>query len=199
MFRRLAMIQDALIDAGLRVRDFVVRADKDICRQEGFQLGKLAQKKDLAVTITENGVKFQVDLKSGHKTGFFCDQRDNRQALAALTAGKKVLDVCCYSGGFSCYAATQGKAAGVQGVDLDEAALEIAHANATLNEAQIDFTHADAFDFLRRRGGRENMGRGDPGSLQVRPQPGHDGNRPAKILPTLTALGQPSWPPAASC
>ena len=170
MFRRLEMIQDAFVDAGLDVRGFVVRADTTIMRQEGFRLDQVAQAKAGETTITENGVRFHVDLQRGHKTGFFCDQRDNRLALAGLVGGKSVLDVCCYSGGFAIYAAALGRAAAVTGVDLDEAALALARRNAELNglavggtafpgrAAQtgksvppvVEFRHGDAFDFLRQ-------------------------------------------------
>ncbi|MBI5723835.1 MAG: class I SAM-dependent rRNA methyltransferase [Planctomycetes bacterium] len=152
MFRRLQAIQDAFIDAGLSVREFIVRADKDACRQDGFDLGRMHDSKQRDVTVSENGVKFQVDLKRGHKTGFFCDQRENRLAHCAFTPGNRVLDVCCYTGGFACYAAKLGRAAAVQAVDLDENAIEIAKHNATLNGANIEFKHADAFDFLRQSG-----------------------------------------------
>jgi 23S rRNA (cytosine1962-C5)-methyltransferase len=151
MFRRLERIEDALIDAGLRVRQIVVRADKRICQQEGFQLGQRAARKDLPVEVAENGVRFLVHAGGGHKTGFFCDQRDNRLALCELTPARRVLDVCCYTGGFSCYAAGRGGAASVEAVDLDETAIADAQVNAGLNAAgaKPTFQHADAFDFLR--------------------------------------------------
>ena len=153
MFRRMRLIQDAFVDAGLSVRNFVVRADKSVAQQEGFRLGTLPENKPRGeVVITENGVKFQVNLSTGHKTGFFCDQRENRLALTQFTPGASVLDVCCYTGGFSCYAARLGAAADVTAVDLDEAALATAGQNAALNEARIDFHHDDAFDFLRAAG-----------------------------------------------
>jgi len=154
MYRRLAMIQDAIIDAGMSVESFVVRADKTVGEQEGFRIGNLTDidRKDRSAIITENGVKFHVRLSKGHKTGFFCDQRDNRMALTELTAGKSVLDVCCYTGGFSCYAALRGKAHGVTAIDLDEISLETAVQNAQLNGVDVDFQHADAFDFLRNAG-----------------------------------------------
>lgn len=157
MFRRLHKIQDAIVDAGLNVREFVVRADEHVMEQEGFTLPKVAARKDRAETVTENGVKFAIRMSRGHKTGFFCDQRENRLALTQFTPGKDVLDLCCYSGGFACYAATIGKAASVTAVDLDEKALEMAVQNAELNHAKIAFTHADAFEFLRRaqREGRQ--------------------------------------------
>ena len=152
MFRRVAMIQDAIVDAGLSVRAFVVRADKSVAEQEGFRIGNLTDvdRKDHPAVIAENGVKFRVHLATGHKTGFFCDQRDNRMALTAFTPAREALDVCCYTGGFACYAAGPGKAKHVTAVDLDEVALETARENAALNEATIDFHHADAFDFLRQ-------------------------------------------------
>ena len=150
MLRRLEAIQDAIVDTGLSVRNFVVRADKHVAEQEGFHLPRLSDNKDRNVTITENGVKILVQMSRGHKTGFFCDQRDNRLAVTAFTPGRHVLDVCCYTGGFSCYAATRGQAASVTAVDLDEHALAAARQNAQLNGAAIDFHHADAFDFLRQ-------------------------------------------------
>lgn len=150
MHRRIEMIEDAIVDSGVSVREFIIRADERVCKQEGFTLDRRQlDRKDRQVVITENGVKFNVRLARMHKTGFFCDQRDNRLALTALTPGKRMLDIACYTGGFSCYATAIGKAASVQGVDLDEKALEVAQQNAALNGAHIDFTHRDAFDFLR--------------------------------------------------
>jgi 23S rRNA (cytosine1962-C5)-methyltransferase len=150
MFQRLKLIEDALIDAGLRVEAFLVRVDKIIAEQEGIRLDKVTEPKVPQVTVTEQGVRFSVNLAKGHKTGFFCDQRENRLALTQLTPGKSVLDVCCYSGGFAVYAATRGQAAEVTGIDLDEKALVVAKQNARLNDVKIEFTHADAFDYLRQ-------------------------------------------------
>jgi 23S rRNA (cytosine1962-C5)-methyltransferase len=149
MFRRLEMIQDAIIDAGLSVKEFIVRVDKLVAQHEGINASSLPAAKATQTVIDENGVKFQVQLAKGHKTGFFCDQRENRLALVGFTPGKSVLDMCCYSGGFACYAGTLGAAKNVTAVDLDENALVTAKANARLNEARIEFHHADAFDFLR--------------------------------------------------
>ena len=150
MFRRVELIEDALIDAGVRVREFVRRADKHIMQQENFALPKLAAAKDRQTDITENGVRFRVMLSRGHKTGFFCDQRENRLALTQFTPGRDVLDVCCYTGGFACYAAAKGRAKSVTAVDLDENSLATAAVNAQLNGVAIDFHHADAFEFLRQ-------------------------------------------------
>lgn len=98
--------------------------------------------------IEENGVRFPVGAGLGHKTGWFCDQRDNRALVASYCAGRDVLDLCCNSGGFALNAAKAG-ARSVQAVDLDEVVLERAAAAAKLNQLRVDFTHADAFDVLR--------------------------------------------------
>ncbi len=150
MYQRLGAIQDAFIDAGLSVDQFIVRADKTVAEQEGIPAHRLRDPKVGSAAIQENGLSFKVDLAKGHKTGFFCDQRDNRLALSKLTQGKRVLDVCCYSGGFAIYAAKLGAAGAVTAVDLDEKALAIAGQNAELNGVTIEFEHADAFDFLRQ-------------------------------------------------
>jgi len=95
-----------------------------------------------------DGLKIAADLLQGHKTGFFFDQRDNRAALGALCAGKKVLDVFCHTGGFGLWAA-KGGAVSVKGVDSSEPALELARQNAALNGfGGMTFEKADAFDFL---------------------------------------------------
>lgn len=98
----------------------------------------------------ENEVTYEVSLDEGHKTGFFCDQRENRARLQSMVEGKTVLDVCSYTGGFALNAAAAG-AAEVRGIDLDEKAVEQATRNANLNQLRnVKFTHADAFSFLRQ-------------------------------------------------
>ncbi|HPD32212.1 MAG TPA: class I SAM-dependent rRNA methyltransferase [Phycisphaerae bacterium] len=130
---------------------FVIRADEHVERLEGFEIPTLASDAvPPTITIRENGLRFRVDLRAGHKTGFFCDQRDNRKRLAALCRGAGVLDVCCYTGGFGVYAKKLGQAEAVTGVDLDEDAIELARKNANLNEVRIQHVHADAFGYLRQ-------------------------------------------------
>jgi 23S rRNA (cytosine1962-C5)-methyltransferase len=107
-----------------------------------------APARDDEVVIEENGLRFAVRPGFGHKTGWFCDQRDNRAKVGQLAAGREVLDLCCNAGGFSLQAA-RGGARSVRGVDLDEVVLERARASAALNELEVEFVHADAFDFLR--------------------------------------------------
>jgi 23S rRNA (cytosine1962-C5)-methyltransferase len=101
------------------------------------------------VSIHEHGVKYKVHFGVGHKTGFFCDQRDNRRTLAEHSHGARVLDLCCYSGGFAIAAAKAGNAAEVTAVDLDEKALTIAKKNAAINQVRVRFVHADAFAYMR--------------------------------------------------
>lgn len=82
--------------------------------------------------VQENGVRFRVDWHTGQKTGFFLDQRDNRQLLGQLSPGKSVLNTFCYTGGFSCYALRAG-ASLVHSVDISARAMELTAENAELN------------------------------------------------------------------
>lgn len=109
------------------------------------------------VIIQEYGTRFRVRFDGGHKTGFFCDQRENRRRLADFCAGKTVLDLCCYTGGFSIQSKVLGQAAEVTGVDLDEEPLEVARENANLNQARVRFVQADIFSYMREmlRNGRQ--------------------------------------------
>ncbi len=105
------------------------------------------------VEITEFGLRFLVRPAGGHKTGWFCDQRDNRQRIARLAAGRDVVDLFCNAGGFGLHAARAG-ARRVRGVDLDEVVLERARASARLNGLAVEHIHQDAFDFLRELSSR---------------------------------------------
>lgn len=131
------------------------RVDERIAEREGIDLA--AQPEIRPVTIREHGIRYRVDVAAGHKTGFFCDQRDNRKRLATLCADAEVLDICCYTGGFSLNAKLRGNAADVTAVDLDENAIAMARKNADLNQTRINFVHADAFAYLRqmRTNGRQ--------------------------------------------
>ncbi|KAF8056728.1 clpB2 [Scenedesmus sp. PABB004] len=93
--------------------------------------GASAGAQQLAV-VCECGVQFHASPGAGQKMGFYADQRANRSAIAALAAGKSVLDLCCFSGSFGLHAAAAGAAA-VTGVDSSPVAVELATANAALN------------------------------------------------------------------
>jgi 23S rRNA (cytosine1962-C5)-methyltransferase len=124
-----------------------VQADERTQSLEGFRLPP--EKPPEGVVVREHGVEFRVDFARGHKTGFFCDQRENRRAVAELARGKDLLDLCCYTGGFAVSAAKAG-ARRVTAVDLDEEALETARQNARLNRVKVDFLHQDVFNYLRQ-------------------------------------------------
>jgi 23S rRNA (cytosine1962-C5)-methyltransferase len=129
---------------------WMVRPGPATLEQEGFE-GEAFASADCPpkVTIEEFGTRFEIDLKTSHKTGFFCDQRENRRRLADWAQGKSVLDVCCYTGGFGIQALKLGKAAEVTGVDLDEHAIKSARRNAQINKLDVRYVQADAFHYLR--------------------------------------------------
>lgn len=122
-------------------------AEEHVQKQESFDV-RPAEVPHPTI-IHEHGVRFKVAPGSKHKTGFFLDQRDNRRFLADLCGGRRVLDLCCNTGGFAVYAKARGGAAEVVGVDLDEQAVAMARQNAQLNQQQIRFIQADLFTWLR--------------------------------------------------
>lgn len=142
----------------------VVRADRQVEALEGFKVtaatappgailaGDAAGDPGAVapLVIREHGIRYRVDLTGGHKTGFFCDQRDNRRRLATFCRDANVLDVCCYTGGFGLCARILGGARNVTSVDLDEAALAVARDNLNLNQVRNELVHADAFVYLRQ-------------------------------------------------
>jgi 23S rRNA (cytosine1962-C5)-methyltransferase len=122
-------------------------AEEHVQKQESIDCR--APEAPAAGVITEHGMRFRVAPGSKHKTGFFVDQRDNRKTLASFCAGKRVLDLCCNTGGFAVYAKALGKAEEVVGVDLDEQVIALAKQNANLNQAKVRFVQGDLFSWLR--------------------------------------------------
>lgn len=113
--------------------------------QNAYLIGKA----DTDVAI-ENGLKFHVDWLRGQKTGFFVDQRDNRALLEKYAFGRRVLNMFCYTGGFSVYA-MRGQAVSVESVDSSEKAISLTDANIDLNfpgDQRHHSTAIDAFRFL---------------------------------------------------
>jgi 23S rRNA (cytosine1962-C5)-methyltransferase len=145
-FRYREWIYAALSEAfpGCRFYSF---AEEHVQKQESFDFR--SPEPPAPSVITENGLKFRASPGSGHKTGFFADQRDNREYLSQFTQGKRVLDICCNSGGFAIYAKARGGADEVIAIDLDEEILEVANKNAYLNNAKIKFIQSDLFPYLR--------------------------------------------------
>ena len=126
--------------------------DDNAQKQEGFDCppGR-APHGGKPVTITEHDAKFFVQIGGKHKTGFFCDQRDNRKRwgeLIAATKSQSMLDLCCNSGGFAVYSGING-ATDITGVDLDEEAVDFATRNLKLNNIKAKVTQADIFPWLR--------------------------------------------------
>ncbi|MBI5431990.1 MAG: class I SAM-dependent rRNA methyltransferase [Planctomycetes bacterium] len=125
------------------------RVPANAARSEDFQP---EDEPELAERIVhENGLAYPVAPAFGHKTGWFCDQRDNRRRVAEFAAGRDVLDLCCNQGGFALNAARAG-AKRVRAVDLDEKVLERARRAAALNELEVECVHDDVFPFLRSLG-----------------------------------------------
>lgn len=152
MYQRIGPILDRVAQR-LGTRHFRVNVDERIALAEDFP-GRpvVTDKLPPRVTIAENGVRFRVQFQGGHKTGFFCDQRDNRLALTRFTPGRTMLDACCYTGGFGLYALVKGGASEVTCVDLDEKAIAVAKENANANQVRPNFVHADAFGYMRQMG-----------------------------------------------
>jgi 23S rRNA (cytosine1962-C5)-methyltransferase len=146
MFKQRTVIMESLKELFPSAR-FYWFAEEHVGKQESFDCRP--PEPPLPDVILEHGLKFRVAPGSKHKTGFFLDQRDNRNRLSGFCAGKRMLDICCNSGGFAVYAKALGNAADVVGIDLDEQALELARINAKLNDAQVRFVQADLFSWLR--------------------------------------------------
>jgi 23S rRNA (cytosine1962-C5)-methyltransferase len=131
------------------------RSDVSIREKEGLEqtTGVLAGDAPPDTLITrENGVRYHVDVRNGHKTGFYVDQRDNRALVQAYAAGRDVLNCFCYTGGFS-LAALGGGAARVVSIDSSGEALGLARANVQANGFDAEraaWLDADAFRTLRR-------------------------------------------------
>ena len=107
----------------------------------------------------ENGLKFHVDWVKGQKTGFFVDQRDNRSLLEGFSRGRKVLNMFCYTGGFSVYA-MRGGAALVHSVDSSAKAIELTDSNVALNfpgDSRHESFCEDAFKYLDSCGGHYDL------------------------------------------
>lgn len=125
-----------LLREKLSPRGIWLRTEKGIRDAEGLQLEDglaWGEPPPRPLIITENGIQFALDVAEGQKTGFFLDQRDNRRRVADFVSHQRVLDVCCYSGGFSLNCLVHGGAREVVAIDLSESALALARANAERN------------------------------------------------------------------
>ena len=145
-------IADALQQATRAVRVWE-RSDADVRELEGLapRCGPLrGTPPPQTIVVREHGLEFHVELESGHKTGFYLDQRDNRSALRAIAAGCDVLDCFAYTGGFTINALAAGACA-VTAVESSGAALDLARANAELNGLPAaEWIEGDVFQRLRQ-------------------------------------------------
>ncbi len=140
---------------GERIKNIYYKSDTtlpykaDLNQENGYLIGKSSSN-----VATEYGLKFHIDWLRGQKTGFFIDQRENRSLLEKYSKGRKLLNMFCYTGGFSIYA-LRGGAELVHSVDSSAKAIDLTNANVELNFPD-DKRHAayaeDAFDYLDKMG-----------------------------------------------
>ena len=147
----LGALTHILLEDGVYINGIFERNDAKVRELEGLPRDKgfLAVPFDPMVRITENGVKYIVDIADGQKTGFFLDQKYNRLAVQKLCKGAKVLDCFTHTGSFALNAA-YGGASSVLAADISELAINQARENAELNgfEDRIEFVCTDVFDLL---------------------------------------------------
>lgn len=146
-------LKRVLAEDGIVIRGVYERSDAKVREKEGLPRSKgfLGEPFDTNVEIVENGVRYIVDVKDGQKTGFFLDQKYNRQAIHKLCKGAEVLDCFTHTGSFALNAGIAG-AAHVTGVDASELAVAQARENAALNglSDRVEFICEDVFELLPR-------------------------------------------------
>ncbi len=131
------------------------RSDVDVREKEGLQPSKgllVGKEPERLIEILENGFKFLVDIKKGHKTGFYLDQRDNRKLISEFSKGKTVLNCFSYTGGFSVYALAAGAFNTTQ-IETSVSALDLSIKNIELNKlntSQVENINGDVFEALRK-------------------------------------------------
>nr|BAJ94331.1 predicted protein [Hordeum vulgare subsp. vulgare] len=130
------------------------RSSSDILKEEGLDMSEQTEPAPSSysgtVKVMENGIVYLVSME-GQKTGFYADQRENRHFISTLSKGQRVLDLCCYSGGFALSAA-KGGATNVTGIDSSGSALDLANENILLNKLdaeRISFLKEDATAFMK--------------------------------------------------
>ncbi len=147
----VGLLIEVMAEDGVTIRGVYERSDAKVREQEGMERTKgfIGEEFDTLVNITENGVKYQVDVKDGQKTGFFLDQKYNRQSIQKLCKGAKVLDCFTHTGSFALNAGIAG-ASSVLGVDASQLGVDQATVNARLNglEDRVKFVCADVFELL---------------------------------------------------
>ena len=147
------LVKKILAEDGVQIRGVYERSDAKVRLQEGRERSKgfIGESFDTKVEIVENGVRYQVDVEDGQKTGFFLDQKNNRASIHRICKGKKVLDCFTHTGSFALNAGIAG-AESVIGVDASQLAVDQATENAKLNglEDRVKFICEDVFELLPR-------------------------------------------------
>ncbi len=149
----VTLLKEALLADGIKIRGVYERSDAKEREKEGLPRvkGFIGEPFDTNVEITENGVRYLVDVANGQKTGFFLDQKYNRLAIQKLCRGKRVLDCFTHTGSFALNAGIAG-AESVTGLDISEFAVKQAQENARRNGLQdtVRFRCANVLDELPR-------------------------------------------------
>lgn len=152
--KQLVKVMDGRIDNVYYKSETTLPYKADLGQENGFVLG--GTNENVAI---ENGLKFHVDWLRGQKTGYFVDQRDNRSLVEKFSKGKKVLNMFCYTGGFSFYA-MRGGAECVHSVDSSAKAIELTTKNVELNfpgDKRHEAYCEDAFKFLDKCGDQYDL------------------------------------------
>ena len=146
----IEILSETFKPAGIFERsDVEVRTKEGLQPTQGILRGTVP---DNFIEVQENGFKFFVDIKGGHKTGFYLDQRDNRALVSDLSKGKSVLNCFAYTGGFSVYALASG-AEKITQIEASASAIEISDKNFelnNLNSSLVENINGDVFEVLRK-------------------------------------------------
>ncbi len=149
---RLPTIVAMLVEM-VHPKGVMIRTERGVSKAEGLELRDgpyWGEQPEGPLTIVDNGLNYEVDLAEGQKTGFYLDQRENRVAAARYFRDRRVLDMFCYSGGFSMAAAAIGGARETLGIDSSQKAVSLAWANAHRNGLKnVRFERGDGFEALQ--------------------------------------------------
>lgn len=143
------VVNELLHPAGISIRCDAAALNREAAEvYEGHYSGAPPEE---TVFIEEHGLRYGVQLLSGQKTGFYLDQRENRLTAARYMRDRRVLDMCCYTGGFGLNSLRHGHAKHVIGIDSSDRALELARNNATINGlTNIEFVKGECFATLQQ-------------------------------------------------
>jgi 23S rRNA (cytosine1962-C5)-methyltransferase len=193
MLRRVEAVAAALREA-TGAAAALLRPDAVALRRAGLEAGEatlFGRSPEAPVPVVERGRRYAVDVRHGQKTGFYLDQRDARDLVARLAAGRRVLDAFAYTGGFA-VAALQGGAARVTLVESSRAALALARENVAFAAARCELHAGDAFAFLRAGAAEHDLVILDPPPLARRKADVPRASRATKDLLLHALAGAPA-------